>query len=128
MLNFEEDYSQISDDKIAADTFLASWGKHADVFSVMPKLQSFASEKEWRFARQFRYETGQSDVDFQRKIEEKYWPTGRGERSDSQQSNLPIVEVKFGQSCSTENKAAIIKLVKIQNYKHLRFSNSTVLG
>jgi hypothetical protein len=126
LLNFEEDYSHISDDQIAAENFLASWGKHADFFSIMPKLQTFASEKEWRFARQFRYEAGQSEEDFQAKITEKYWPTGRGKHSDSQHANLPIVEVKFGQFCNAENEAEIRKLLKTQNYEHLRLSNSTV--
>lgn len=126
LLNFEEDYSHISDDQIAAEKFLASWGKHADFFSIMPKRQTFASEKEWRFARQFRYETGQSEEDFQRKITGKYWPTGRGKLSDSEHANLPIVGVKFGQSCSSESKNAIINLLKTQNYRHLQFSNATI--
>jgi hypothetical protein len=126
LLNFEEDYSHISDDQIAAENFLGSWGKHADFFSIMPKLQTFASEKEWRFARQFRYETGQSEEDFQRKITEKYWPTGRGKLSDSEHANLPIVGVKFGQSCSSESKNAIINLLKTQNYSNLQFSDATV--
>ena len=126
LLNFEEDYSHIADNQIAAENFLGSWGKHADFFSIMPKLQTFASEKEWRFARQFRYETGQSEEDFQRKVTEKYWPTGRGKHSDSQDSNLPIVGVKFGQSCSSESKNAIINLLRAKNYNHLQFSNATV--
>lgn len=128
ILNFEEDYSHILNNNDAAEKFLASWGKHADIFSIMPKLPTFSSEREWRFARQFRYEMGQSVLDFQTKIKEKYWPTGRGVLSDSQQSNLPIVEVKFGQSCSDENRTTILKLITAQSYEDLRVSTSTILG
>jgi hypothetical protein len=116
ILNFEEDFGHICNDDQAASEFLEKWGKHIDPFSVMPKLQSFAAESEWRLARQIQFTTDESGVALMGSPPRKYWPTGRGKNSDSEFQNLPIVSIVVGGHCSQKNFLDIQR--ELKNYGH----------
>ena len=92
--NFRNDFSGIVDDTIASEKFIEYWGKHVDVFSVVPKHHKFASEKEWRFASQVRSVI--DHVKLHTQNGRQHMRMGRGGQSDSQFATLPIAHVMMG--------------------------------
>ena len=106
--NFSEDFAEVSDDNLAAEQFVSLWGELVDVFSVIPKVPSYSSEREWRFAldsSQHQISDGKFfDFDGKRKCRQ-----GKGVTSDFAKSNLPIVSIKLGPN-STDIDAELTKI------------------
>jgi Protein of unknown function (DUF2971) len=98
--NFCSDFHRVEDDQQAAISFVSAWGKHAEVFSVLSKQEQFANEREWRLARRWPWSTQNPD---QKTVNSRvFWPTGRGQMSDSKATLLPITRILLGSEAKSE--------------------------
>jgi Protein of unknown function (DUF2971) len=121
--NFTKDFSEISDDQIAADEFMKIWGNHAEVYSVLPKLEKFAVEDEWRLARPWPWTGHPPGLIIQ--DGKRRWPTGRGKDSNNQHQRLPITQIKIGSLASTTLEDDVSNVLENAGYKGVPISRST---
>ena len=104
--NFDDDYSHIPDDDTAAQQFIPLWGDLVDVFSIIPKVPSYSSEKEWRFAIDAS-KLRESDKNFIEHNGKKKLKQGKGLASDYVATKLPIASVRLGPHCSENEQLQI---------------------
>jgi Protein of unknown function (DUF2971) len=122
--NFCHDYHEVEDDHDASNLFINSWGRLASVFSILSKQEKFAEECEWRLARQWPWSAQNPEQVV--KNSKLYWPTGRGEESDSKSNLLPITRVLVGFAAQSGLEAEVDNLMLGKGYGHPMADRSKV--
>ncbi len=122
--NFENDYCDVVDIEKASKDFIERWGKHAETFSVLPKLDSYDGESEFRFARKWPWIT--TPPGLIEKNSRKFWPTARGEHSDSVYHRLPIVEVIVGKLSEVSCEEMVLTNLNTAGYKNVKIARSCI--
>jgi hypothetical protein len=122
--NFETDYGHVADVDEASRDFIKNWGRHAETFSVLPKLDSYNSESEFRFARKWPWITVPPGLI--EKDNRKFWPTARGENSDSSHHLLPITAVIVGKLAHVSCEETVLTNLTSAGYKNIQITRSGI--
>ncbi len=122
--NFETDYGDDVDFEAASKDFIGCWGKHAETFSILPKLDSYSGESEFRFARKWPWITAPPGLI--EKDGRKFWPTARGESSDSVHHRLPIAEVVVGKLSDVSCEEMVLTNLNTAEYKNVKITRSGI--